>query len=243
MKKELRNHLIEKYRESIYKRYDYKKIKKDPMLPEGFDEKVANELRTFFLDSLYSSPQEREKLDAAFSQLESYVNNPSKITGVIGNLAAAIFQFGFHLPAAIKTGIDTLQTHTAARKFEQALYQNALDRKYKAPLTDEQFNECMAALPEDQVEHFIKVLVDLFNHISDDVIMEKTIHILEDVLKRMKERNDLYGKDDLDAIQLGISILSSGRNLLLKYDNSLKQGIVEFVKHSELKFMRELRRK
>jgi hypothetical protein len=243
MKKELRNHLIEKYRESIYKRYDFKKIKKDPMLPKGFDEKVANELRAFFLDSLYSSPQEREKLDAAFAQLESYVNNPSKITGVIGNLAAAIFQFGFHLPAAIKTGIDTLQTHTAARKFEDRLYQNAIDLKFKAPLTDEQFNQCMAALPEDQVEHFIKVLVDLFNHISDDVIMEKTIRILEDVLKRMKERNDLYGKHDHEAIQLGISILSSGRNLLLKYDDDLKKGIVEFVKYSELKFMKELRAK
>jgi hypothetical protein len=72
---------------------------------------------------------------------------------------------------------------------------------------------------------------------------KKTIRILEDVLKRMKERNDLYGKHDHEAIQLGISILSSGRNLLLKYDDDLKKGIVEFVKYSELKFMKELRAK
>jgi hypothetical protein len=95
MKKELRNHLIEKYRESIFKRYDFKKIKKDPMLPKGFDEKVANELRAFFLDSLYSSPQEREKLDAAFAQLESYVNNPSKITGLSEILPLQFFNSVF----------------------------------------------------------------------------------------------------------------------------------------------------
>lgn len=241
MNKALKNHLIEKYRESIAYRYDYKRIKNSDHLPKGFNEKVVKELQTFFLESLYSAPKEREKLDAAFTQLESYVNTPSKITGVIGNLAMAVFQFGFHLPAAIKTGMDTLATHTAARKFENDLIQIAISKKMKVPMTDEQFNECMAALPEDQIKHFIDVLVDLFHHISDDVIMSKTIHILEDVHKRMEERTDLYGKQDTDAIQLGINILSEGRNLLLKYDDDLKKGIVEFVRYSELKFMSDLR--
>lgn len=241
MNKSLKNHLIEKYRESIATRYDYANVKKSPFKPKGFNEKVVTELRTFFLDSLYSAPVEREKLDAAFSQLESYVSNPSKITGVIGSLASAIFQFGFHLPAAIKTGMDTLETHTAARKFENELLNIAVKKKFKVPLTDEQFRYCLASLPEEQVTHFINVLVDLFHHISDDVIMEKTINILNSVLHRMKERSDIYGKADLDAIQLGIDILNQGRNLLLKYDDEMKKGIVDFVQQSEMEFMRSLR--
>jgi len=240
MNKELKDHLIIKYRESITQRYDYDTIKNDPNLPMSFTRETVDEMRNFFLDNLYSMPKEREKLDAAFKQLESYVSNPAKVWGLLGNVAAAIFEFGFHFPSALRTGIVSLQTHTSARNFEANLLQAAVDRKYKAPLTEAQFHECLAALPKEQVNTFIDELTELFKSISDTTLLEKTIHILKNVLKRMGEKKDLYGPDDRSAIQLGINILNKGYKLLSQYDETTKKDIVEYITYSETKFLDSL---
>jgi hypothetical protein len=69
MNTELKNHMIDLYRESINKRYTFENIKKDPNLPKSFTKETVDELRDFFLDNLYSSPKERDKLDKAFSAI------------------------------------------------------------------------------------------------------------------------------------------------------------------------------
>jgi hypothetical protein len=134
MNTELKNHMIDLYRESINKRYTFENIKKDPNLPKSFTKQTVDELRDFFLENLYSSPSEREKLDKAFLQLESYVSHPSKVFGLLGNLASAVFEFGFHLPQAIHTGSVTLRTHAAARKFENDLLAIAEAKNFPIPL-------------------------------------------------------------------------------------------------------------
>lgn len=243
MNTELKNHIIDLYRESINKRYTFENIKKDPNLPKSFTKETVDELRDFFLDNLYSSPKERDKLDKAFQQLESYVSHPSKVFGLVGNLASAIFEFGFHLPQAIHTGSVTLRTHSAARHFENDLLAVAESKNFPIPFTEEQFNECLAALPYEQIEQFIVELTDLFKSISDTFVLDKTISILGRVLSKMKQKTDTYGQDDFDAIQLGIDILSHGKVLLSKYDDTLKEDIVTFITYSETKFLKSLKKK
>jgi hypothetical protein len=146
MNTELKNHMIDLYRESINKRYTFENIKKDPNLPKSFTKQTVDELRDFFLENLYSSPSEREKLDKAFLQLESYVSHPSKVFGLLGNLASAVFEFGFHLPQAIHTGSVTLRTHSLLARFENDLLAIAESKNFPIPFTEEQFNECLAEL-------------------------------------------------------------------------------------------------
>lgn len=243
MNVELKNHLIEKYRESIKARYDYDIVKKDKRFPRMFTRQTVDELRDFFLANLYSPPSHREKLDAAFKQLETYVAHPTKVWGLLGNLASAIFQFGFHFPAALRTGMTALQTHTTARHFEDMLLQTAIDRNFTVPLTDEQFHECLASLDAELLQKFIGELTELFMAITDTSLLDKTIHILKDVLNRMLERKDLYGPEDHDAIQLGIDILQKGYELLSKYDEETKTAIVEFVTYNEVGFIESLKPK
>jgi hypothetical protein len=59
----------------------------------------------------------------------------------------------------------------------------------------------------------------------------------------MKQKPDTYGQDDFDAIQLGIDILSHGKVLLSKYDDTLKEDIVTFITYSETKFLKSLKKK
>lgn len=240
MNVELKHELINKYRASIAARYNYEALKEELHFPKNFTKEIVDELREFFLQNLYSAPHQREKLDAAFAQLETYVTQPTKIWGLLGNFAAAIFEFGLQFPAALRTGIVSLQTHTTAHRFEEILLQAAVDRNYTPPLTQAQFRECLAVLDPVMLEKLIHELTELFLSISDSVLMEKTIRILKDVLKRMQERKDLYGSADHDAIQLGIDILQAGHQLLSKYDEDMKRAIVEFVTYNETAFIESL---
>jgi hypothetical protein len=101
----------------------------------------------------------------------------------------------------------------------------------------------LAELPYKQIEQFIVELTDLFKSISDTFVLDKTISILGRVLSKMKQKPDTYGKDDFDAIQLGIDILSHGKILLSQYDDSLKEDIVTFITYSETKFLKSLKKK
>ncbi|MES2620319.1 MAG: hypothetical protein V4615_05650 [Bacteroidota bacterium] len=243
MNKKLKNHLIDKYRESISERYDYDKIKTDPNLPKGFTKDNIDELRQFFLENLYSSPAEREKLDAAFIQLETFIAHPSKIWGLLGSLPTAIFEFGLHFPAAVKAAASALHTHTSARHFEDALLQAAEGTKYPVPLTDEQFRECLAALPSKQLMGFLDDLASLFQTITDTALLKKTIHIMENILKRMDEKKDVYGPEDKDAIMLGVNLFKKSYKLLERYDDDIKNQVVQFVVYNETKFIKGLHKK
>ncbi len=243
MHTELRYHIINKYRESISKRYDYDRVKDNPDLPKALNRKTANELRKFFLEKLYSEPTEREKLDAAFKQLESFIVHPSKIWGLLGNLPAAILEFGFHFPAAIKAAVSALETHTSARHFEDTLLHTAVSKNFEMPLTDKQFKECLTSIPVDQLQKFIHDLSALFYVISDTELLGKTIHIMQSVLKRMENKPQIYGTDDTDAIELGIDIFQNGHELLGKYDEESKKEIVDFVIAQEAKFIDSLHHK
>jgi len=241
MDKSLKHELIVLYRKSIYKRYDFERVKNDPQLPAYFNKAMTDELLNFFLDNLYTEPAKREKLDAAFARLENYTSDPAKIWGLVGNLTSAIFRFGFHFPKAIKAGLKTLETHTAASRFESLLMDAAKKMKLKSPISDEEFLKCLASLPEEQLKGFVDDLAELFLMITDTVLLEKIISILYDVHAEMNRQRDTYDKEDLAAIQLGIDVLSAGNRLMSKYDKKTKQDIVEFVSHNEMKFIKSLK--
>lgn len=243
MDKALRYHLINKYRESIARRYDYPTIKSDKKLPKTFTPEMIDELRDFFLQNLYAEPQQREKLDAAFKQLETYVAHPSKVWGLMGSLTSAIFRFGFHFPAAMRAGMAGLHTHTTARHFEDMLLQAAQEREMAIPVSDDEFNACITAIPRENLDEFIKQLADFFLAITDTEMLKKTTEILRDVLAQMREKRDIYGPEDEDAIQLGIDILGKGSELLGKHSPEVRQQIVDFVIYNETKFLNTLYKK
>ncbi|MBX2901969.1 MAG: hypothetical protein KF872_00340 [Chitinophagales bacterium] len=241
MSQKLKLSLIERYRETIHARYQFSQIKDNKNLPDFFTQEKADELRNFFLQNLYPDINKRQELDAAFARLESYVNDPAKIWGILGNLTAAIFRFGILFPKAIKAGIETLHTHTAARNFEELLLQTALKQNLTAPVTEAQLLQCIADLPQKKIQQFIDELCNLFLIITDTKMLEKTIGILEDVATRMKANTKTYDKNDVQAILLGANILKMGKELMQQYNDHEKKAIVEFIAQTETKFINNIK--
>jgi hypothetical protein len=237
MSQSLKLHLIDSYRQTIDHRYRFENIQQHDPLPAFFTQEKANELRNFFLENLYPDSKKREELDAAFSRLESYVSEPAKVWGILGSLTTAIFRFGIQFPKALKVGIETLQTHTTARNFEQMLLEAALKRNLQPPVSEEQLLQCIADLPKEKIHRFIEELSNLFLLITDTSLLRKTIGILEDVAQRMKNQPKTYDDTDINAIMLGINILKKGCELMEKYSDEEKQVIVDFIAQNEYKFI------
>lgn len=235
---ELKDHLIDTYRNMVADRYDYDKIK--DTLPEGIDHEVADSLRFYFLTYLYPPAKDRHDLDEAFEHLENYVKNPAKVWGILGNIAGAIFRFGNMLIDALKAGLVSLDTQVAAKEFENNLYEAAMDHGFTVPLNDTQFRTCIRSIPRKKIDRFIDDLGKLFHAMSNTRLLGKTVEIMRDVVKKMEKRPRLYTKEEIQGIELGISILNEGYELFKKYDSKTKQTIVAYIIQRERAFTAEI---
>jgi hypothetical protein len=236
----LKHHLIIKYRQLISKRYQYQNIKDAPGLPASITPEVVESLRQYFLRNLYPEPEMREKLDEAFSELENYVLHPTKVWGLVGNLTSAIFRYGFQLPAALKAGLSALEAYTSTKHFENTLLHAAMDKQFKIPLSDDEFKACLCAIPEDELEKFIDEVSQLFRAFTNTSLLGKTIDIMKDVVETMQSKPELYGKNEVEAIELGIDIMKKGLALFEDYTEETKEEMLQFVANNERQFIYDL---
>jgi len=237
---EMKYHLINKYRALVAERYEYKNVKKNLKLPDNITPEIVETLRQYFLTNLYPEPEQRAKLDAAFAELENYVMHPAKVWDLLGNITSAIFKFGFQFPAAIKAGLISLEAYTSAKHFENTLTTAALQKGLSQPVTDKQFYDCLIAIPKKDLYQFISELEHLFASFTNTTLLSKTIGIMEDVIAKMKAKKDMYSKNDIEAIELGLDIMRKGYDLFISYDEDMKNEILQLITDSEKKFIDSL---
>lgn len=236
----LEDHLIDKYRYIIADRYNYTKLTQFKPLPDGITEQMVNDIREFFLESIYPEPARRHELDEAFAHLQSYIHQPAKVWGILGNLTAAIFKFGTMLPAALKTGIVSLEAFTAAKNFEHTMARAAKDAGFSVPLTDDQFTHCLSKLPRHQLDSFALDVGRLFRSMADTRLLSKTVEIMQDVIKKMESKTKLYTKDEIDGIKMGLNIMQKGLGLFSQYPDKTKDKMVEYIVEREKLFIDEI---
>lgn len=236
---DLKYHLIDHYRGLIAQRYD-DVIAHIHTTGVDLSPEVAREIKTFFLDQVYPTPAQRKKLDAAFGELKKFTTNPTLVWGLLGSLPMAIMQFGMQLPNAIRAGITSLQAYTSAIGFEDAMLKAAIDKGFTEPVTDEQFFECLRAIPYHSLDSFINEASSLLIVISDTLLLSKTILIMKDVIRRMEHKPDVYTADQIAAIQLGLDLMENGYELLEPYTEDTKRDIIAFVSENERKFINEI---
>lgn len=237
---QLTNHLIDKYRDLVGKRYNYQDISDRFGLPSFIQEEHIEDVKLFFKESMYPPAVDRERVDEAFDSLKHYITDPIKIWGLLGNMASAVFKFGSQFPAALKAGLHTLKAYTDAKKFEHKMLQSAKTLNYKVPLSDEQFVNCLKGIPRDEAEKFIEDVEKLFDSLSDTLLLRKTIAILKDVAKSMKHRPSVYPSTDIEGIYLGIGILENGLTLFKKMDIKMKNAALRIILQNERWFLDQI---
>ncbi|MCZ8155377.1 MAG: hypothetical protein O9264_04600 [Leptospira sp.] len=204
--------VIEAYQKSLVKRYSSESLLAYPQY-KSISRSTIDLMIQFFIDALYPEHSKRLELDAAFQSLSGFVNHPSKLWGILGNLAASIFKFGRHFPAALSAGLAALHSYVTAHKFEETLIREAITESEEGDpfSSDESFNRILARIPQKDADAFRQDITKLFKIFTDGVLVDKIVIIMQDVLKRMESKGSLYTIDDHRAIQLGINILRQGK--------------------------------
>lgn len=233
-------HLIDKYRDSINLRYSYEHLSHEFILSSQLTEEVVESLRGYFLDCLYPTADERKKLDEAFDSLRSFIKYPVKTWALLGNMAAAILRFGTQFPQAVKAGIVSLESYLDAKRLEHDLLKAALRKQMNMPLTDGQFEQCIAAIPRKEIEAFTHHVISLFKSMANTLLLRKTIAIMEDMHLKVKKNSHIYSARDAEGIELGIRILRQGYDLFKDYPESLKTEIINIIRENERWYLNKI---
>ena len=238
MKEQIKEiHIIEKFREMVNKRYQYEDLKKRFDLPTNVDERVINDVKEYFLGTIYPDFDERQRLESAFGNLASYMRQPRKIWGLFGNMTAAVFKFGRHFFQAFKAGLASLDSFLGAKKFEQNMAEIANNNNIHPPISDEEYEKCYHLMEKSEIQKFINDIKSLFGAMVNTPLLLKTLEILDNVVETMERKPHIYPKEDIEGILLGRSLLYRGYELFSKYDEDTKQKMVEIIYQNEIWYM------
>jgi hypothetical protein len=226
--------IINKFRDMVAQRYLYHDLKERFPLSTRIDEFVIEEIKNYFLDSIYPEASHRKALEEAFAGLGSYVKSPRKIWGLLGNMSRALFKFGRQFPLALKAGMGGLDAFLGAKNFEAEMVRQAHAMDINDVVDDESFEKVMAKLPKHEIDKFIKDVQQLFKIMTNTTLIQKTIEILDNVVDTMNNKPNVYPKKEIDGILLGKDILVKGHALFSKYDEVTKQQMVDVIYKNEV---------
>jgi hypothetical protein len=241
MKKEdLLNELIENYRELVAERYEFKSLQSKFILDESVTQELTDKVKTYFLNYIYPSKDQREILNKAFQDLDKHMKNPSHLLKLVGDAPVIIFKFGWQFPKAIRAGMQTLKSFKAATKFEKDLLKIARKKGAKSPIGAKLFEEIIADLPQDELRDFIDEFEDLLTSLTDSNLLKKTTEILKELVSNMKDQDKFYSSEEVAAMRIGIDILENGYHLFDNMSAAEKEEMIELIMKAEHHFIQEL---
>ncbi len=236
-------HIINKFREMISKRYEYDDLKKRFDMPDSVTPEIIENIKNYFLTTIYPPAVERKQLEEAFKNLGGYVRSPKKIWGLFGDMTRAIFKFGRHFMSALRAGIDSLNSFIGAKNFETNMAEIANRNGILPPMSDEEFEDTLYQLPREDIEKFIGDVRSLFKAMIDTELLKKTLGILDHVIQTMVHKPNVFPKEDVDGIRLGRSLLQRGYDLFLTMDESVKHAVVDIIYKNEMWFVNDVYKK
>jgi len=239
-KDELENALITAFRQLVQSRYQYDKLETQYELPSVITPDRVEEVRGYFLDHVYPDYETRQKLNEAFDSLDGHIKNPGHLVRLLMDSAGLVFKYGRSLPKIMRTGIKALQSFRKASGFEKMLHNEAVEREMPLPIDQEELKTLIASLPQKKVNDFIEDNDALFDALMDRKLMEKTGKIMQELIKRMKKKPDLYMEADIEGVQIGLNILDGGVNIVKGISQHEGEEVLEFIKQVERDSMDEI---
>lgn len=226
--------LIDAYRNNILTKYGKENLENYPEFQALSEEKI--EIMTqYFMKLLYPEWEERQRLDSAFGSLKGFVQKPSKVFGLIGSLGLSLWKIGKYLPEAFRAGLAALSSYLAAHEMEAELLREAKPYILRGEnLKDEKiFRKLLPVIPKDQAEKFRKDIVSLFKTLTNEILVDRIVMIMANLVEKMKSKQDLYTTEDIEGISLGLSILQQGKSILEKLNDEEKNLMLSAIDRIE----------
>ncbi|MEM1260441.1 MAG: hypothetical protein AAGH81_18095 [Bacteroidota bacterium] len=234
---EILRDIIEGYRTSIRKRYQYQNLQCHYEIPETIPEETVVGFRDFFLDYVYPDYEKRMELDNAFKSLDDYIRQPQKLIQVVLDTSKLIFTHGRHLPKIVTAGLKALKSFRAASKFEHIFIEEAVKNNINPPYDLGKIDRLISLLSKDEIEDFIQTTQSLFETLHNKALMKKIIEIIEYLIAVMKKNEKAYSRSQVKGLEFGLDALKKGNqlfNTLTKEDQELLIVLVTKIERDRL---------
>jgi hypothetical protein len=226
----LKHAVIDAYREQLRYRYSLENVRRFVEL-ETISDSTVDVLRDYFLECVYPSSAERDRLDVAFDHMSEIVRSPRRLAPLMKVAFTTAWKLGVKFPQALAAGKHTVETYLETRKLEASM----LDYAMRERLTPADFGEhhvvmhMLASVPEHEVVRFRNEALKLFESFSNAKLLAAIVEIMDKSRKLMESRRDVYDERELAGIDLGLEVLRRGLGLVQKLKPSefsaIRKGI------------------
>jgi len=210
----LRSALIDAYREELQNRYQLQNVRRFDEFGQLSDEKITA-LRNFFLDHIYPPSQKRELLDDAFDHMGAVITSPRRLKPLMGAVFKSLWTIARMFPAAVRTGVTTLEAYLETRRLEKLMLEYAEAHDFTPDDLDQHENivAMVAGLPDGEVMKFLSEVIRLFKALSNVKLLAAARDIMDRSIEVMESRSDIYEEHEVAGLQLGREIIAGGVEL------------------------------
>ena len=210
----LKHAIIDVYREQLRLRYLPENCRRFKELKPISDTKLGA-LRDYFLECIYPSSENRDRLDDAFDRMGDIVHSPRRLMPLMTMALRSVWKLGRLFPSAVGAGRNTLEAYLETRKIETKLIAYARKNKLDpGEIGDHDIMVKMVAnLTDDEMVTFRNEILKLFHHLSNVKLLEATVEIMNNSKALMESRPDLYHEEELAGFALGHEVLKRGLEL------------------------------
>jgi len=232
-REEVRAEIIFTYRSMISDRYTYEDITSAYDIPGSFTKEKLEELKSYFLDHIYPSPDIREEIDEAFKTLQGYTSNPTQLINLLKDSSSLVFTMGWQLPKILKAGLSALGSFKTATDLEDRLIDKVKEAGLKPPYSTEDINGLLAELPISLIEDFIDDTLRLFKILEDRKLVTRILKVVNTLIDKMKSKSDIYDNTEVRAIELGRNIIHAGDQLFASLTKHENKNLFELIAEIE----------
>lgn len=221
--------IITGYRNFIYERYDFKKIKSSYDVPKSITKDVLDELRDYYLLHVYPEYAQRKALESAFSSLDTYIQKPQKLLVILLDASKIMFKYGRNIPKILTTGLKALQTFKSAQKFENTLVTEAIRLQMKGPYDAAKIKILLQSIPRKEINAFIKTSQSLFTTLQNRPLVRKIKEIIRFIIITMQKNTNHYSKEQIEGLQMGYALINKGDTLLQSLPNKEQKKLIFLI--------------
>lgn len=244
-KESIRERAVEFFQAEVKRRYALSNLYENEELQRrellrGISQEDLNTMKSFFLEIMYPSVQERDRRDHSLHVLTGMLTDFSSLVSFFPSVPRIAFKYGFLFPEALRAGRDVIHAYHTSNDLENSVVTALSDQldirdSHETPdtISREQILSAFTKTSLEKGRRLVRQVQRLVEHGKRRRLMNATIDILSDLKK------STHDEDRIAAVEYVIDVVDEVRELAEHYSNEQIDQLVEIATVVENQYLDE----